>query len=92
MILGRDIFTGLKIDLCFSDNTIKENGGACKGCIAPMKDITNILLSAKSHYNNFCNEELCKSRHVPDATRCVLCAHYKKYDIYKVTSNLKINR
>ena len=53
MILGRDIFTGLKIDLCFSDNTIKENGGACKGCIAPMKDITNILLSAKSHYNIF---------------------------------------
>ena len=38
MILGRDILSELKIDLCFSDNTIKGNLGTCKGSKSPIKD------------------------------------------------------
>ena len=36
MIIGRDLFLELKLDLCFSDYTIKGNGGAYNGCTAPM--------------------------------------------------------
>ena len=28
MILGYDILSKIKMDLCFSENTIRENGGA----------------------------------------------------------------
>ena len=37
MIIGRDLFLELKLDLCFSDYTIKGNGGAYNGCTAPMR-------------------------------------------------------
>ena len=32
MILGCDIYLELKIDLCFSDNTVRGNVGAYKEC------------------------------------------------------------
>ena len=39
MILGGEIFSRLKIDLCFYGNTNKGNGGTCEGCTALTKDI-----------------------------------------------------
>ena len=53
MILGRDIFYKLQIDISFSDNIIRGNGGAYEGCTSPMKDVTNIAPSAQSHDKNF---------------------------------------
>ena len=38
MIIGRDLLLELKLDLYFSNFTIKGNGGAYEGCTAPMKD------------------------------------------------------
>ena len=37
MILGRYILSEINIDLCFSDNNIRVNGGVYKGCTTPMK-------------------------------------------------------
>ena len=37
MIMGRDLLLELKLDLCFSNFTIKGNVGLYKGCTVPMK-------------------------------------------------------
>ena len=37
MIICQDLLLELKLDLCFSDYTIKGNEGAYEGCTAPMK-------------------------------------------------------
>ena len=37
MILGGEIFSELKIDLCFSNNTIRGNRGTYKGCTSTNK-------------------------------------------------------
>ena len=59
MILGRDIFSELPIDLCFSNNIIRGNGVPYTGCLSPMKDVTNINFNALSvglHDEKFWNE------------------------------------
>ena len=61
MILGRDIFYKLQIYKCFSDNTIRGNGGTYGVCMAPMKDIPNNNFNASSvwiHEKRFWNKEL----------------------------------
>ena len=42
MVIGRDIFSELKIDLCFSNNIIMVDVGAYKGYTASMKEISKI--------------------------------------------------
>ena len=53
MIIGRDLLLKLKLDLCFSDCTVKGNGCAYKGCTAPMKDPYDLCDESSSR-----NEEL----------------------------------
>ena len=48
MILGGEILSELKIALCFSNNTIRLNGGTVEGCTAKMKDMKNINFSTLS--------------------------------------------
>ena len=48
MIIGCDILSELNIDLCFSYNTIRLNGGTHKGCTAPMKDVSKINVNVSS--------------------------------------------
>ena len=38
MIIDQDLLLELKLDLCFSNYTIKGNGGAYEVFTAPMKD------------------------------------------------------
>ena len=38
MIIGQDLFLELKLDLCFSNYTIKGNGSEYKGCTDTMRD------------------------------------------------------
>ena len=40
MILGRDLLTPLILDLKFSDKLIICGEWACKGCLAPMADLS----------------------------------------------------
>ena len=51
MILGRDIFSKLKIYLCFSENTIRGGGGAYEVGTSPMKEIFNINAHILSYWN-----------------------------------------
>ena len=37
MIIDQDLLLELELDLCFSDCTIKGDGGAYEGCTAPIK-------------------------------------------------------
>ena len=48
IILRHNILYELKIDLCFSNNTIRGNGGPYERCVSPMKDVTNINFNASS--------------------------------------------
>ena len=48
MIFGRDIFSKLKIDLCFSDHTIGVNGK--EGYKVPMKYVTNRIFNVSSYW------------------------------------------
>ena len=50
MILGRNILYELKIDLCFSNNTTRENGGTYEGCTNPMKIISKIHFNFSSDW------------------------------------------
>ena len=45
MILGRDMLSELKLDLCLSDNTIRINVGTYKVCTFPMKYFSKINLA-----------------------------------------------
>ena len=45
MILERDIFLWINIDVCFSDNTSKINGVAYKGCTSPYKENSKIYFN-----------------------------------------------
>ena len=40
MILGWGVLSELKVDLHFSNYTIKGNGGMYKGCTTPSKTLT----------------------------------------------------
>ena len=48
IIIGHDMLSKLKIDLCFSDHVIRVNGGAREGCTAPMKDMNNAAVTTLS--------------------------------------------
>ena len=37
MIIGRDLLSEIQLDLCFSDHTIRENGGEYEVCTISMK-------------------------------------------------------
>ena len=41
MIIGQDLTKELQIDPCFSDFSIRVNGGAYEGCTASMREINN---------------------------------------------------
>ena len=92
LILGNDIFSELQIDLCFSDKTIRVNGGAYEGCTSPMKDFTTMMSSAHSHDYTFNYEELWERKNVLYTTwptRCILDGNYEKSELRKVVSNNK---
>ena len=57
MIIGKDLLLELKLDLCFSDYTIRGNGGLYKVCTVSMK-----------YPSIFINEDLWQSEHVLDST------------------------
>ena len=59
MMLGRDILSEPKIDLRFSNNIIRGNGGAYTGCKYSIKDVTNINFNVSPtwiHDKSFQNE------------------------------------
>ena len=87
MIIGRDLLLELKLDLCFSDYTIKVNGCAYKGCTAPTRDPYDLCDDA-----SFRNEEVWESEHVLDSMRCtrrILDAKYQRADLSQIVSNSK---
>ena len=75
MILGRDIFSKLNIDLCFSNNTLRGNWGAYKEWTALIKGILKLISNNGYQYNkeggeariiifeSFC-ATLCANRHI----------------------------
>ena len=95
MILGHEIFSELKIDLCFFNNTIRKNGGAYEGCNDPMKDVYKINFNVSSDWlkdERFWNKELWYSEHVLDSmqhTYCILDNHYQTDDLSKVATESK---
>ena len=61
MILGHDILSGLKIDLFFSYNEIRDNGSAYEGYTIPMKGASKMNFNVSSNWIKneiFCDEEL----------------------------------
>ena len=59
MIIGRYLLLEPKVDLCFSNYTIRGNGGVYEGFTVSMKDPSNLR-----DYTIFRNEELWESEHV----------------------------
>ena len=87
MIIGQYLLLEIKLDLCFSNYTIKGNGGAYKGCTAPMKYYFDLCDDA-----SFRNEEWRENDHVLDSTKCtrrILDANYQRADLSKILSNSK---
>ena len=77
----------LKLDLCFSNYTIKGNVGAYEECTDSMKDPYDLCDDASSR-----NEEVWESEHVLDnmrRTRRILDAKYQKSDLSKIVSDSK---
>ena len=64
MIIGRELLLELKLYLCFSDYTIRVNGGAYEGCTISIKYPSDLRNDASLR-----DEKLWKSEHVIDATR-----------------------
>ena len=58
MILGINIFYKLNIDLCFSDNTSRGNGGTYEEGTAPMKGVSEIGFNSLSYWIK--NKIFCK--------------------------------
>ena len=52
IILGLDILSKLKIDLCLSNYTIKVNWGAYECCMTPMKDVKKLNRKTSSNWIN----------------------------------------
>ena len=67
MIIGRDLLSELCMTLNFSKHVVECNGGAYKGCTAPMKDVDSIQFSDASD-NMFAHEELWESEAVLEST------------------------
>ena len=87
MIIGQDLLLEIKLDLCFSDYTIKVNGCAYKGCTAPTRDPYDLCDDA-----SFRNEEVWESEHIFDSmqhTLRILAANYQRYNLSKIVSNSK---
>ena len=81
IILGHNILFKLKNGLRFSDNTTRLNIGAYEGCMAPMKDVSDISFNTSSEWHKdeiFWNEELWESEPVLDAMWRMCCILYKK--------------
>ena len=84
MIICQDLLLELKLDLCFSDYTIKGNEGAYEGCTAPMKDPYDLCDDA-----SFRNEEVWEREHVLDSARRtlrILDENYQRADLSKIVS------
>ena len=61
MILGQDIWSEMKIDLCLYKNKTSKYGGACEVCMPPMKEISNINFNPSSNwikYGKIWNKDL----------------------------------
>ena len=87
IIISRDLLLELKLDLCFSDYTIKGNGGAYKGCTAPTRNPYNLCDDA-----SFRNEEVWESEHVLDymrRRRRILDESYQRANLSKIVSKSK---
>ena len=50
MILGRNIFYGLNINLCLPYNIIRVNIVSCIGCTSPMKNVSRINFESSSSW------------------------------------------
>ena len=50
MILGKDIWSEMKIDLCLYKNKTSKDGGAYEGCTTPMKEFSNINFNPSSNW------------------------------------------
>ena len=50
IIIGCNIFSELNIDLFFSNNNSRENGGSYKGFTSTMKDISKINFNISSNW------------------------------------------
>ena len=87
MIIGRYLLLEPKVDLCFSNYTIRGNGGVYEGFTVSMKDPSNLR-----DYTIFRNEELWESEHVLESmwrTRSILDAQYQNADLRIIVSHSK---
>ena len=87
MIIGRYLLLEPKVDLCFSNYTIRGNGGVYEGFTVSMKDPSNLR-----DYTIFRNEELREREHVLDSMwrmRRILDAQYQNADLRIIVSNSK---
>ena len=87
MIIGQYLLLEPRVDLCFSNYTIRGNGGAYEGFAISMKDISELR-------NNkiFINEELWESEHVLNSIgkmRRILDAQYQNANLRKIVCNSK---
>ena len=76
MIIGWELLLELKLDLCFSDQTIRGNGGAYEGCTISMNDTSDLRNGA-----SFGDEKEWESEHVFDYTR-----HMRRLTYYTTAS------
>ena len=87
MIIGWYLLLELNIDLCLSNDMIKDNGGAYKGYTAPMKYSSNLRDNSSFRY-----EELWGKKRVLDSTRLtrtILDTKYQKSDLSQIVSKSK---
>ena len=95
MILGRDLFTALGLDLNFSENIILRGDGPLKGCSAPMVDVriygfkllTDNKVKPEEYFINTYIDECLEYQVTINSTRriCrILDAKYEKADLNKV--------
>ena len=87
MIIGQDLLLEIKLDLCFSDYTIKGKEGAYELCNSPMKDPSDLCDGTR-----FSNEELWDSEHVLNSTRRtrrILDENCQRANLSKIVSNSK---
>ena len=71
IIIGHDMPSKIKLDLCLSKNKMSVNRGTCKGFTEQTKDVSTINLDFSSDwlkYENFLTEELWEIQNVMDAT------------------------
>ena len=95
MIKGQDLLSEIQLDLCFSDYTIRGNGGAYEECNVYLKNIINGYVWIPSdlrHEASFRDGELWGSEYVIVTTRCmrrILDAKYQTSDWTKIMFDSK---